>query len=185
MLLYTEQHLLFVLSYFIPILFNVAQLLIFVLAILFILDFLIVFIGKNKIEATRVLPDKFSNGDKNQVKLDINNNYPIRVYLEIIDEIPEQFQVRDFKIKATITSRESKSITYHLKPLERGEYHFGSLNVYTSSIISLVAKRFTFNQGVMVPTYPSFKQLKKFKLLNINQNCCSRTEDLILMQLQF
>ena len=161
---------LFALSYFIPLLFNIAQLSILVLILLFFLDFLIVFIGKNKLEATRILPDKFSNGDKNQIRLQINNHYPISVYLEIIDEIPEQFQVRDFKIKEGVRSRKSKSIPYDLKPTERGEYHFGYLNVYVSSIISLVAKRFVFNHGDMVPTYPSFKQLKKFELLNINQN---------------
>ncbi len=161
---------LFALSYFIPLLFNIAQLSILVLILLFFLDFLIIFIGKNKLEATRFVPDKFSNGDKNQIKLNISNNYAISIYLEIIDEIPEQFQVRDFKIKEHIASRKSKSIQYDLKPTERGEYHFGYLNIYTSSIINLVAKRFTFNHGTMVPTYPSFKQLKKFELLNINQN---------------
>ncbi|WP_370478495.1 DUF58 domain-containing protein [Tamlana flava] len=161
---------LFALSYFIPPLFNIAQLSILILILFFVSDFLIIFIGKNKIEAARILPDKFSNGDKNQVKLSITNNYPILIQLEIIDEIPEQFQVRDFKIKETISPRKSTSIKYHLNPTERGEYHFGSLNLYASSILNLVAKRFTFEDGAMVPTYPSFKQLKKFELLNINQN---------------
>ncbi|MEL0454649.1 DUF58 domain-containing protein [Flavobacteriaceae bacterium SZ-1-7] len=161
---------LFSLSYFIPLLFNIAQLSILVLTLLFALDFLIIFIGKNKIEASRILPDKFSNGDKNQISINIANNYPILIQLEIIDEIPEQFQVRDFKIKETISPRKSTTINYQLKPTERGEYHFGSLNVYASSILNLVAKRFTFEDGTMVPTYPSFKQLKKFELLNINQN---------------
>ena len=161
---------LFALSYFIPILFNIAQLSILVLILLFFLDFLIVFVGKNKISATRILPDKFSNGDKNQIKLEINNNYSFTIYLEIIDEIPEQFQVRDFKIKESITPRKTKSIQYNLKPTERGEYYFGNLNVYVSSILNIVAKRFTFENGAMVPTYPGFKQLKKFELLNINQN---------------
>ena len=161
---------LFALSYFIPVLFNVAQLSILVLILLFFLDFLIVFIGKNKIEATRILPDKFSNGDKNQIKLEIRNNYSFTIHLEIIDEIPEQFQVRDFKIKDVVSSRKSKTIQYNLKPTERGEYYFGSLNVYAFSILNIVAKRFTFQSGAMVPTYPSFKQLKKFELLNINQN---------------
>ena len=129
-----------------------------------------VFIGKNKIEASRILPDKFSNGDKNQIELSITNNYPILIYVEVIDEVPEQFQIRDFKIKESIASRKTRSIQYHLKPTERGEYHFGNLNIYACSILNLVAKRFTFNNGAMVPTYPSFKQLKKFELLNINQN---------------
>lgn len=161
---------LFGLSYFIPLLFNIAQLSIMVLVLLFVIDFLIIFTGKHKIEASRILPDKFSNGDKNLVQININNNYPILITLEIIDEIPEQFQKRDFKLKETIISRKSKTISYQLKPTERGEYYFGNLNIYASSVLKLVAKRFTFNQGAMVPTYPGFKQLKKFELLNINQN---------------
>lgn len=161
---------LFILSYFIPILFNIAQLSILVLVLLFVLDFLIIFIGKHKIEANRILPDKFSNGDKNRIALAINNNYPFSIYLEIIDEIPEQFQVRDFKIKASISPRKSKTIKYDLRPTERGEYHFGTLNVYASSILKIVAKRFMLDDKAMVPTYPSFKQLKKFELLNINKN---------------
>lgn len=161
---------LFALSYFIPVLFNIAQLAILILILLFILDFLIIFLGKNNIEAARILPDKFSNGDNNQVKIDIQNNYRITIHLIIIDEIPEQFQVRDFKLKATITSRNSKNLSYNLKPTARGAYHFGSLNVYAASVLNIVAKRFTFQTGAMVPTYPSFKQLKKFELLNINQN---------------
>ncbi|MEC3908278.1 DUF58 domain-containing protein [Tamlana sp. 2201CG12-4] len=161
---------LFALSYFIPILFNIAQLSLLVLLLLFALDCLIVFIGKNKIEAIRILPDKFSNGDKNKITLNIINNYPISIHLEIIDEVPEQFQIRDFKIKSTITPGQSKTVQYDLKPTKRGEYYFGGLNVYASSILNIVSKRFTFNDGVMVPTYPSFKQLKKFELLNINKN---------------
>ncbi|AJR03747.1 DUF58 domain-containing protein [Siansivirga zeaxanthinifaciens] len=161
---------LFGLSYFIPVLFNIAQLLILVLAVLFVFDFILVFSGKHKIQASRVLPDKFSNGDKNDVQINISNHYPFLVYLEIIDEIPEQFQKRDFKIKTSIPSKITKQITYNLRPTERGEYHFGDLNIYSHSVLNLVAKRFTFNSGAMVATYPSFKQLKKFELLNINQN---------------
>ena len=131
---------------------------------------LIVFIGKQKIKANRIVPDKFSNGDANQIKISIRNNYPFIAHLEIIDEVPEQFQIRDFKIKNQVNPRKEKIIPYTLTPKERGEYHFGFLNVYASSAIKLVAKRFMFENGIMVPTYPSFKQLKKFELLNINKN---------------
>ncbi len=161
---------LFAISYFIPLLFNVAQLSILILMVLFILDVFIVFLGKNKIQAERIVPDKFSNGDKNTVTLQIENRYSFTIHLEIIDEIPEQFQVRDFKLKNSISPRKDKTITYNLRPTDRGEYHFGSLNVYAHSALNIVAKRYTFNNKAMVPTYPSFKQLKKFELLNINQN---------------
>ncbi|MDO6760344.1 DUF58 domain-containing protein [Tamlana sp. 2_MG-2023] len=161
---------LFALSYFVPMLFFIAQLSILVLVVLFILDILIVFIGKNNIEASRILPDKFSNGDQNLVEIEVKNHYPITIHLEIIDEIPEQFQVRDFKINKIIASRKSETIPYHLKPTERGLYEFGNLNIYAASVLKIVAKRYTFNTGSEIPTYPSFKQLKKFELLNINKN---------------
>jgi len=161
---------LFGLSYFIPILFNIAQLSILVLLLFFFLDFLIVFIGRNRIEGKRILPEKFSNGDPNTIKIILQNNYPIFINVDIIDEIPEQFQIRDFKIHKKLAPKKTEKLQYNLRPTSRGEYHFGSLNVYASSILGLVAKRFTFNSNAMVPTYPSFKQLKKFELLNINKN---------------
>jgi uncharacterized protein (DUF58 family) len=161
---------LFGLSYFVPILFNIAQISILILLAFFLLDVLIVFIGRNKLEAERVMPDKFSNGDKNQIDVRLNNNYNIAINIEIIDEIPEQFQVRDFKLKERLASRKSKTISYQLRPFERGEYHFGDLNIYVSSPLGLVAKRYCFGKNAMVPTYPSFKQLRKFELLNINKN---------------
>lgn len=161
---------LFVFSYFIPVLFAVAQLAILVLLVLFFIDCSILFFGKNKIQGHRLLPDKFSNGDDNQVKITIDNNFGFMVNLTIIDEVPVQFQMRNFNRKLSIKSKEKDNLTYHLRPKERGEYHFGNLNIYATSNLGLVAKRFCFDQNAMVPTYPSFKQLRKFELLNINNN---------------
>lgn len=161
---------LFIFSYFIPVLFGIAQLLILVILLLFFLDVAIVFFGRNKISGQRNLPEKFSNGDNNEVQVTIENKYPYMAYLTIIDEVPIQFQIRDFELKLTIKPRKEASISYNLKPTERGEYHFGNLNIYASTKIGLVAKRFRFDNEAMVPTYPSFKQLRKFELLNINNN---------------
>lgn len=161
---------LFVFSYFAPILFGIAQLSILVLLLLFFLDVIIIFFGRNKVSGNRVLPDKFSNGDHNQVAITIENNYPFMIYVTVIDEVPFQFQMRNFNLKLTIKQKKEERIAYQLKPTERGEYHFGTLNMYASTKIGLVAKRFRFDTNAMVPTYPSFKQLRKFELLNINNN---------------
>ncbi|WP_410173218.1 DUF58 domain-containing protein [Gelidibacter japonicus] len=161
---------LFVFSYFVPVLFGIAQLCILVVLLLFFIDVLIVFFGKNKIMGYRILPDKFSNGDNNQVEISIENHYPFAIDLTIIDEIPFQFQVRDFELNLNIKPHREDRITYNLKPTERGEYHFGNLNIYASTKIGLVAKRFRFDNKAMVPTYPSFKQLRKFELININNS---------------
>lgn len=161
---------LFVFSYFVPFLFGIAQLLILVLLLLFFLDVAIIFFGTERLIGHRILPEKFSNGDNNQVEVIVENNYPFEVYLTIIDEVPIQFQRRDFKLKIKSQPQKESRVAYDLKPTERGQYHFGSLNIYASSKIGLVAKRYRFADGAMVPTYPSFKQLRKFELLNINNN---------------
>jgi len=161
---------LFVASYFVPILFNMGKMLLLVLWVFFVLDVLFVFIGKNRLEAKRIAPERLSNGDENTIQISIENNYPFKVFLDIIDEVPEQFQLRDFHLKTTVTPRKKASASYSLRPVKRGEYYFGNLNIYTSSILGLVAKRFIFSSNEMVPTYPSYKQLKQFELININRN---------------
>lgn len=161
---------LFGVSYFVPFLFGVTQLILLILLVCLVLDFLFVFLGSQRIVAERMVPEKFSNGDENTIKINIENNYFFKVYCEVIDETPFQFQLRDFKLTTSIPPNKKAILQYTLKPLERGEYHFGDLNVYASSKLGLVAKRFTFDSDIMVKTYPSFKQLKRFEMLNINKN---------------
>ncbi|MCB0450316.1 MAG: DUF58 domain-containing protein, partial [Confluentibacter sp.] len=70
-----------------------------------------------------------------------------------------------FGINTELKRQASKKITYTLRPLQRGEYHFGNLNLYAQSPLSLVSRRFQFGKDAMVPNYPSFLQLKKYMLL--------------------
>ncbi|GAB5399785.1 MAG: DUF58 domain-containing protein [Aureisphaera sp.] len=151
-------------------LFGIAQMAIVAIVIIFLADILFLFVGKKRIEGERVLPEKFSNGDSNTIAINLQNNYPSRIFCEIIDEVPVQFQKRDFKIKTSISPRDKMTLQYSLTPNDRGEYHFGNLNVYAISRLGFVAKRFRFSSNEMVKNYPSFKQLKRFELINVNRN---------------
>ena len=86
--------------------------------------------------------------------------YTFSVYVRIIDEIPSQFQVRNFKIDRKLDPSKLTELQYELRPVDRGEYHFGKLNIYASSVFKLIARRFTSGEDAMVPTYPSFMQLQ-------------------------
>lgn len=134
------------------------------------IDVLILFSAKKGIEANRILPEKFSNGDQNPIEIVLKNRYTIPVTIKIIDEIPEQFQVRDFKINRKLKASSNSKLQYELRPTERGEFHFGKLNVYVSTIFGLIARRYIFDDKAMVPTYPSFIQLRKYNLLAITNN---------------
>ncbi len=161
---------LFIASYIYPQLFNVVKWLLLALIIFTILDIIILFATRKGILGKRTTTEKFSNGDNNPVTVTITNYYTFKINAKIIDEIPEQFQVRNFSVKRAIGASSNKAIEYELRPTERGEYHFGKLNIYISSAIGLVSRRFIFDDQEMVPTYPSFIQLKKYDLLAISNN---------------
>ncbi len=130
-------------------------------------DYLFVFNRKKGISAQRILPEKLSNGDENPVKIDIKNNYDFKINVKVIDEIPFQFQKRDFLIEKQIASGRNTFFQYILEPKERGEYNFGSLNVYVSSRLGFVSKRFNFQKDANLPSYPSFIHLRKYELMAI------------------
>jgi uncharacterized protein (DUF58 family) len=140
-----------------------------VLAVLFFVDTFLLFRFKNAFEATRKLSEKFSNSDKNKVPVSLENYYPFSTYVKIIDELPVQFQKRDFEYIAKIDSNETHHFNYYLRPVERGEYHFGNLICYISSPLHIVARRFTFDNKQMVAVYPSYIQMKKYEFLAMSK----------------
>ncbi len=132
--------------------------------VLILIDSILLF-KQNGLEAKRLLPEKLSNGDDNPIEITLKNSYNYKVKLKLIDEMPFQYQKRDFEIDTQLDKLTDKKITYTLRPLERGEYHFGNLNVYVTSPVGLLTRRFQFGNNAMVPNYPSFLQLKKYMLL--------------------
>ena len=143
----------------------VAHGLLTLVVIAFIVDYMHLFNQKNAVQAQRILPEKLSNGDQNSIKIDLKNNYPFTIKTKVIDEIPFQFQKRDFNIERTIKKNKNILFEYILEPKERGEYSFGNLNVFAESPLGLVSKRFAFQKEAMLPSYPSFIHLRKYELM--------------------
>ena len=155
---------LFILAYIYPGLLSIVTILFFIAIGLVIIDFILLFKQKG-ISASRILPEKLSNGDDNPIEITLQNDYNFTADLQLIDEMPFQYQKRDFEIDTQLSKHNKKKITYTLRPLERGEYYFGSLNIYVNSPIALVTRRYEFAKDAMVPNYPSFLQLRKYMLL--------------------
>jgi uncharacterized protein (DUF58 family) len=137
----------------------------FILIGLLVVDLFLLYRAKNGVEASRVLPDKFSNGDENPIEIKLRNTYGFKAYYRIIDELPIQFQVRNFNIKKELSASQATTIMYTARPVERGEFHFGSLNVFVKSGIGLVWRKYIFDHNAMVPNYPSFLQMRKYELM--------------------
>lgn len=161
---------LFVCAFIFPNLYNAVWYLVIILLAFLGFDMVLLFFPKENIGANRTTAAKLSNGDANPVTININNNYTFPISVKIIDEIPFQFQVRDFEIIRKINANKSDEFKYDLHPTERGEYFFGNLNVYVSSPLQLISRRFSFDNNQMVPTYPSYMQLRKYDLIAFSHN---------------
>ena len=160
----------FVLAFIFPFLYEPAWILFLIVLTFVVLDIMILFLSRNGIDGIRVTPEKLSNGDENPINISIKNYYTFPIQARIVDEIPFQFQIRNFSIEKRIKASSETEINYYLRPTERGEYFFGNLNIYVSSPLRLISKRFTFNKDQMVPTYPSYIQLRKYDLLAFSNN---------------
>ena len=163
-LLFVGIILLFTLSFWFQFLFVVAQILLIFLGVLLIVDYLVLFGGKDKLELQRIVPERFSNGDENKVKISIRNNYRFPVSLMIIDELPVQFQIRGFRIKLKVKEGESLETVYSLRPVERGEYFFNDVNAFTRSPLKLVTRRIIQPSHQMVKVLPSFLTLRQYEI---------------------
>lgn len=162
---------LFLFAYIFPVLFYIPQLLTIALVVLILMDLFILFRAKKGIFAQRIKADKLSNGDENEIKLFIENYYRFGIKCNIIDEIPHQFQNREIDFKVQLDSLENKTIAYHLRPVKRGVYHFGSINVYVKGFIGLISRKFVFTADSEAPVYPSYIQMRKYEMLAFaNQN---------------
>jgi len=159
---------LFLLSFWFEALYSITWIIAAISGVFVFID--IVTLYKNSgITAERILPEKFSNSDENKVQVKIQNEYGLKLFSEVIDEIPVQFQKRDFIKSLELPAHKTTSFNYLLKPLQRGEYIFGNLNIYISSSLNLAKRRYTFNKNQMVKVYPSFVQMKKLDFLALDQ----------------
>lgn len=157
-------------SYYVTDLFAIACILIGVWIALSLIDIFLLFRQENYILAKRELPNKLSNGDDNPISLTIENQYPFDIKAEIVDEIPDQFQMRDLIFNLKFLSGERKKLSYNLRPVKRGIYEFGNINILVNSPLRLIKRKFTLWHPEETAVYPSFLQLRKYELQAINQN---------------
>lgn len=146
----------------------IGKVLFYAFMILMVTEFLLLYVPGRKMDAYRILPEKLSNGDENDIYITVVNRYFNIIAIEVIDEIPVQFQVRNILFKLWLKPGQSQRIHYQLRPTKRGEYTFNDLNVYASVITKLIQRRYTFPAEKTLPVYPSFIQMRKYELLAIS-----------------
>ena len=163
------------LGYAVPPLFTIGRALFWLLVIAVVIDIVLLYFPWNKpqtsnLRAFRTLSPRFSNGDDNPVSIRLESNYPFAIRTEVIDEVPYVFQRRDILFKASLRKLGETTITYQLRPTERGVYGFGRVRVFVSTLLGLVQRRYTCCEAQDVKVYPSYMMLRQYELLAMNNN---------------
>ncbi len=132
-----------------PVFFLIGQIAVASLLALVLLEIVILFVKKNPVQVKRTVSSQLSLGDENKVKLKIAHSYNFPVYLDIYDNLPFQFQIRDQHFEVLLGADEETSIAYEVRPTERGEYVFSDVFVYVAALTKLIQRKvvFPFTQG--------------------------------------
>jgi uncharacterized protein (DUF58 family) len=118
------------------------------------------------VTAKRFTNNRFSNGDENRIDIIIKNDFTFRVGISVIDELPSLLQIRDWNKILSLHSHQQKKISWFIKPVKRGEYHFGNIHSFVSTPLSFFSRKFTSVAEEIVPVYPAFLQLHHYELLS-------------------
>lgn len=154
----------FLISFGLPVLYPVGWVVLAVWLLLILLDVFLLFRMKQPVRCRRITPRLMNLGDEHLIRMEINSDAQRELYFEVIDELPEQFQLRDFFVEFKLKPGDQKIIEYSLRPLVRGEYTFRNINVYIHSSLRLVQRRIVFDQKTVLPVYPSIIQMKNMAL---------------------
>lgn len=156
---------LFVLAFFFPVLEQVGVIAVLCVSITVLLDMVISYTKKIPVTATRVCGDRFSNSDDNKVLLHVHNLLPYKIAIAVIDELPFQFQARNWKTTLTVPAGVTSTITYLVKPQERGVYQFGKVNIFITGVLRMVIRQVKAGEEKEVAAYPSYLQMRRFQLM--------------------
>ena len=174
-LLFGTVSLLFAVSYVLPWLFWVAVAAACLALGLAGVDAWRLYAHPKPILVNRRLPKVMTLGDENTVRITLKNTTGHRYEVELLDELPMQFQKRDFTIPFIILPKEKKTVTYPIRPVIRGAYEFGHVNLFISnpwrpaSPFGYLQRRLQLEQPAEIAVYPSVVQMKKYELLALSR----------------
>lgn len=121
------------------------------------------------IEAQRICQSQFSLNDDNSVEIVLRNKQNRSFFVDIIDEIPFQFQIRNFKMSVFLKPLVTHQMQYQLQPKTRGEYEFGNINLLIMSELKLIKRKTIAQKAQCIKVYPSIIQMKNFELYTFSK----------------
>jgi len=134
------------------------------LLILLIVDFSLT-PGLRKFTIRREMDRKLSLSVWNTIDLIIENPAPYRIKASIRDGLPDSFICENEIIHVSLKPNGTEKVSYRVKPLKRGEYHFPDLHVRIDGALGLCVRSATLAVSDHIKVYPNLKDMRNHNLL--------------------
>jgi uncharacterized protein (DUF58 family) len=130
-------------------------------------------------------PDQFTPKRYNDQKLSLGVPNPVTLEVQSRAALPLAVTLRDEPpVGMTISSQadhpalkhepggqiltaphETQTLVYHLRPVKRGDYHFGDLNMRWGGPLGLYVRQATYKLAAPVKVYPNIYAIRRYELL--------------------
>jgi uncharacterized protein (DUF58 family) len=118
-----------------------------------------------EIEVERINDTKLSLGAENLITLLLANRGRRPIRFQVRDEYPYQFISDATTMAGEIAPYDIHEARYHVKPLQRGDYTFGDVNIRYLSTLKTFVRQVRYPAEAHVKVYPNVLDVRKYDLL--------------------
>jgi uncharacterized protein (DUF58 family) len=119
----------------------------------------------SRFEVTRRHDTKLSLGAKNPIHLSVRNRSRQLATFWLRDEPPDAFMIDARILTCTVRARRTWHGVYWVRPLRRGDYQFGNLNLRWRGPLGLIVRQARIEAGGTVKVYPNLLDVQRYDLL--------------------
>jgi uncharacterized protein (DUF58 family) len=116
-------------------------------------------------ELQREHDTRLSLGAWNPIRVAVRSTAARPVRAAVRDEPPPAFGVDADLLTSKVGPRETMELVYHARPLRRGDYRFGDLNLRWWGVLGLIARQARYPAEAGVKVYPNLLDVRKYELL--------------------
>jgi uncharacterized protein (DUF58 family) len=143
---------------------GVAGLYVLVNLVLFALDWRLAD-RASRFEVLRQHDTKLSLGADNPIHLSVRNRSHRPALFWLRDEPPDTFKIDTRILSGAVPARRTWQGTYWVRPLRRGDYQFGDLNLRWRGPLGLIVRQARLEASGPVKVYPNLLDVRRYDLL--------------------
>lgn len=118
-----------------------------------------------QIEVERLHDTKLSLGAENLITVLLANRSRYNLRFTLRDEYPYQFHSDTVVVAGNLPGYDICEAQYHVRPLQRGDYQFGDINLRYRSLLATFVRQARYPAQAQVKVYPNVLEVRKYDLL--------------------